>query len=258
MPAPRVAKLPVGTLAKLSRSMREDLGVSNLPHGFINELPADVVQYIVARMTVDPMTLVHHIGRAAPTCKVVSVAARDALWEQRFSDEVVVVPIPGHPHPLNCVDATFRALLRGVPQRLSQQNKKTLRDVLRSELLRDNTTGLLPLFRELARHGSIFYLGMLMDSFEDNALVRLDEADILERRHGYSYYRLRTALMEASGEGYVAVVEMLLAAGAEVNANHGEALSRASEKGHLPSKSCRRCSPPAETQTPAAVPAGRR
>ena len=43
MPAPRVAKLPVGTLAKLSRSMREDLGVSNLPHGFFNDLPTDVV-----------------------------------------------------------------------------------------------------------------------------------------------------------------------------------------------------------------------
>ena len=170
----------------------------------LTDLPADVVQHILGRLT-----LAHHIARAAPTCKVVSVAARDALWEQRFSDEVVVVPIPGHPHPLNCVDATFRALLRGVPHRLSQQNKKTLRDVLRSEPLRDNTTDLLPLFRELARHGSIFYLDMLMDSFEDNALVRLDEADILERRHGYSYYRLRTALMEASGEGYVAVVEML-------------------------------------------------
>ena len=75
----------------------------------LTDLPADMVGHIVVRVTT-----AHHIGRAAPTCKVVSVAARDALWEQRFSDEVVVVPIPGHPHPLNCVDATFRALLRGV------------------------------------------------------------------------------------------------------------------------------------------------
>ena len=79
MPAPRVRKLPVDTLARLSLSMREDLGVSNLPHGFFNELPADVVQCIAVRMTLDRMTLVHHIGRAAPTCKVVSVAARNAL-----------------------------------------------------------------------------------------------------------------------------------------------------------------------------------
>ena len=71
--------IAVRVLAKLSRSMREDLGVSNLPHGFFNELPADVVQCIAVRMTLDPMTLVHHIGRAAPTCKVVSVAARNAL-----------------------------------------------------------------------------------------------------------------------------------------------------------------------------------
>ena len=59
MPRERVTELPVGPLARLSRSMREDLGVSNLPHGFFNELPADVVQCIVVRMTVDPMTLVH-------------------------------------------------------------------------------------------------------------------------------------------------------------------------------------------------------
>ena len=40
----------------------------------LSDLPADVVQHIVVRLT-----LAHHIGRAAPTCHVVSVAARNAI-----------------------------------------------------------------------------------------------------------------------------------------------------------------------------------
>ena len=38
------------------------------------DLPADVVEHIVVRIQ-----LAHHIARAAPTCKVVSVAARNAI-----------------------------------------------------------------------------------------------------------------------------------------------------------------------------------
>ena len=52
----------------------------------ITDLPADVVQHILVRMT-----LAHHIGRAAPTCKVVSVAARNARKVRKFSSEVVTL-----------------------------------------------------------------------------------------------------------------------------------------------------------------------
>jgi len=58
--------------------------MSNLPPGFFNGLPADVVQHIVVRFT-----LAHHIGRAAPSCKVISVAARNAMKVRPFSSEVV-------------------------------------------------------------------------------------------------------------------------------------------------------------------------
>ena len=46
------------------------------------DLPADVVQHILVRLT-----LAHHIARAAPTCKVVSVAARNAIKARPFSGE---------------------------------------------------------------------------------------------------------------------------------------------------------------------------
>ena len=42
----------------------------------LTDLPADMVQHIVVRLT-----LAHHIARAAPTCHVVSVAARNAIKE---------------------------------------------------------------------------------------------------------------------------------------------------------------------------------
>jgi len=42
-----------------------------MPPLLLADLPADVVQHILVRLT-----LAHHIARAAPTCKVVSVAAR--------------------------------------------------------------------------------------------------------------------------------------------------------------------------------------
>ena len=50
----------------------------------LTDLPADVVQHIVARIQ-----LAHHIARAAPTCKVVSVAARNVIVVRGFSSEVV-------------------------------------------------------------------------------------------------------------------------------------------------------------------------
>ena len=50
----------------------------------LTDLPADVVQHIVVRLT-----LAHHIARIAPTCKVVSVAARNAIRVRQFSSEVV-------------------------------------------------------------------------------------------------------------------------------------------------------------------------
>ena len=53
------------------------------------DLPADVVQHILVRLT-----LAHHIARIAPTCKVVSVAARNAIKVRQFSGEVVT--LAGH------------------------------------------------------------------------------------------------------------------------------------------------------------------
>ena len=50
----------------------------------ITDLPADVVQHIVVRLT-----LAHHMGRAAPSCKVVSVAVRNAMKLRPFSSVVV-------------------------------------------------------------------------------------------------------------------------------------------------------------------------
>ena len=46
------------------------------------ELPLDVLQHILVRLT-----LAHHIARTAPTCKVVSVAARNAIKLRQFSRE---------------------------------------------------------------------------------------------------------------------------------------------------------------------------
>ena len=51
----------------------------------LTDLPADVVQHILVRMT-----LAHHIARTAPTCKVVSVAVRNAIKVRKFSSEVVI------------------------------------------------------------------------------------------------------------------------------------------------------------------------
>ena len=55
----------------------------------LTDLPADVVQHIVVRLT-----LAHHIARTAPTCKVVSVAVRNAFKVRPFSSQVVT--LTGH------------------------------------------------------------------------------------------------------------------------------------------------------------------
>ena len=65
---------------------------------FLTDLPADVVQHILVRLT-----LAHHIARTAPTCHVVSVAARNAIKARRFSSEVVTLNGPGH--TVRCVAA---------------------------------------------------------------------------------------------------------------------------------------------------------
>ena len=53
------------------------------PAKVLLDLPSDVVEHIVVRLT-----LAHHIARIAPTCKVVSVAARNAIKVRKFSGEV--------------------------------------------------------------------------------------------------------------------------------------------------------------------------
>ena len=60
-----------------------------MPPKLLADLPADVVQHILVRLT-----LAHHIARIAPTCKVVSVAARNAIKVRQFSSEVVT--LAGH------------------------------------------------------------------------------------------------------------------------------------------------------------------
>ena len=57
-----------------------------MPPKLLADLPADVVQHILGRLT-----LAHHIARIAPTCKVVSVAARNAMKVRKFSGEVVTL-----------------------------------------------------------------------------------------------------------------------------------------------------------------------
>ena len=52
----------------------------------LTDLPADVVQHIVVRLT-----LAHHIARIAPTSHVISVAARNAIKVRKFSSEVVTL-----------------------------------------------------------------------------------------------------------------------------------------------------------------------
>ena len=69
-----------------------------MPPKLLADLPADVVQHILGRIQ-----LAHHIGRAAPTCKVVSAAAGNVIKVRKFSSEVVT--LAGHRHWVNCVAA---------------------------------------------------------------------------------------------------------------------------------------------------------
>ena len=58
------------------------------PPKLLIDLPADVVQHIVVRLT-----LAHHIARIAPTCHV-SRRRRNAIKVRQFSSEVVT--LAGH------------------------------------------------------------------------------------------------------------------------------------------------------------------
>ena len=69
-----------------------------MPPKLLADLPADVVQHILGRIQ-----LAHHIGRAAPTCKVVSVAAGNVIKVRKFSSEVVT--LAGHADGVECVAA---------------------------------------------------------------------------------------------------------------------------------------------------------
>ena len=64
----------------------------------LSDLPADVLQHIVFRIP-----LAHHIARAAPTCRALSVAARNAFKARPFSGEVVT--LVGHANVVTCVAA---------------------------------------------------------------------------------------------------------------------------------------------------------
>ena len=61
-----------------------------MPQKLLTDLPADVVQHILVRMT-----LAHHIARTAPTCKVVSVAVRNVIKALQFSGEIVTLASGG-------------------------------------------------------------------------------------------------------------------------------------------------------------------
>ena len=62
------------------------------------DLPADALQHIIIRIS-----LAHHIGRAAPTCKVVSIAVRNVMKLRPFSREAV--KLAGHTDWVSCVVA---------------------------------------------------------------------------------------------------------------------------------------------------------
>ena len=64
----------------------------------LTALPEDVLQYIVGRIP-----LAHHIARAAPTSRAISVAARNAFKLRPFSSEVVT--LAGHTVNIRCVAA---------------------------------------------------------------------------------------------------------------------------------------------------------
>ena len=57
----------------------------------LTDLPTDALGLVLCKLT-----LAHEIAAVAPTCKVVSVAARNAFKVRPFSGEVVT--IAGHTH----------------------------------------------------------------------------------------------------------------------------------------------------------------
>ena len=64
------------------------------------DLPADVVQHIVARLT-----LAHHIARIAPTSRVISVAVRNAIKMRQFSRETLKNTFTLHPSTVHALVA---------------------------------------------------------------------------------------------------------------------------------------------------------
>ena len=64
----------------------------------LTDLPAELLQHIAVRIQ-----LAYHIARAAPTCRVISVAARNAIIARAFSPEVVT--LAGHARSVACVAA---------------------------------------------------------------------------------------------------------------------------------------------------------
>ena len=82
-----------GCIARLKREPQlqevEQLATTTTePATLFSDLPAELVQQIVVRLS-----LAHNIARAAPTCKVVSVAVRNAFKVRPFSGEVVTLAV---------------------------------------------------------------------------------------------------------------------------------------------------------------------
>ena len=88
--------IAVRALAKLSRSMREDLGAAGLP---LADLPTDLLVFILYRLP-----LAHDIALASLTCHAICDAAKLALKARPYSGEVVT--LAGHTDQLQGVAAT--------------------------------------------------------------------------------------------------------------------------------------------------------
>ena len=60
-----------------------------MPQLLLTDVPADALGLVLCKLT-----LAHEIAAVAPTCKVVSVAVRNALKVRPFSGEIVT--LAGH------------------------------------------------------------------------------------------------------------------------------------------------------------------
>ena len=102
----------------------------------LTDLPTDVLQHIVVRLT-----LAHDIARAAPTCRAISVAARNAFRVRPFSRAVVT--LAGHASNVFCVaaapdgrvitgshDSTIKVWRDGACERTIQTHTQTVTAVL--------------------------------------------------------------------------------------------------------------------------------